>query len=95
MRTETQGPHPADPVGHQHEQQLSEAGDCERARRSSGRSGGCYFDADTGIDRAREIREYFIRDFSNWKEHDSYSRAFDPLVRGLKTGGSGAAAVEG
>jgi hypothetical protein len=30
------------------------------------------FDADTGKDSAREVREYFIPDFSNWKEHDSY-----------------------
>ena len=29
------------------------------------------FDADTGKDSAREIREYFIPDFSNWKNHDS------------------------
>jgi hypothetical protein len=42
------------------------------------------FDADTGIDSAREIREYFIPDFSNWKDHDSYQRAFERLVRGLK-----------
>jgi hypothetical protein len=42
------------------------------------------FDADTGIDSAREIREYFIPDFSNWKDHDSYSRAFERLVRDLK-----------
>ena len=34
------------------------------------------FDADTGKDSAREIREYFIPDFSNWKDHDSYQRAF-------------------
>src|SRR5207253_1697272 len=30
------------------------------------------FDADTGKDSAREIREYFIPDFSNWKDHDSF-----------------------
>jgi len=30
------------------------------------------FDGDTGKDSAREIREYFIPDFSNWKDHDSY-----------------------
>jgi hypothetical protein len=35
------------------------------------------FDADTGKDSAREIREYFIPDFSNWKDHDSYSKAFE------------------
>jgi hypothetical protein len=44
------------------------------------------FDADTGIDSAREIREYFVPDFSNWKDHDSYSRGFEKLVRDLKAG---------
>ncbi len=34
------------------------------------------FDADTGKDSAREIREYFLPDFSNWKDHDSYQKAF-------------------
>lgn len=42
------------------------------------------FDADTGIDSAREIREYFIPDFSNWKDHDSWQNAFDRLLRDLK-----------
>jgi hypothetical protein len=42
------------------------------------------FDADTGIDSAREIREYFVPDFSNWKDHDVYAKAFDLLVRSLK-----------
>jgi hypothetical protein len=42
------------------------------------------FDADTGIDSAREIREYFVPDFSNWKDHDSYSKAFDRLMGDLK-----------
>jgi hypothetical protein len=43
------------------------------------------FDADTGKDSAREIREYFIPDFSNWKDHDSYQAAFERLVTDLKT----------
>ena len=43
------------------------------------------FDADTGKDSAREIREYFIPDFSCSKEHDCYQKAFDRLVRDLKT----------
>ena len=43
------------------------------------------FDADTGKDSAREIREYFIPDFSNWKDHDSCQRAFQRLVSDLKT----------
>jgi hypothetical protein len=33
---------------------------------------------------AREIREYFIPDFSNWKDHDSYQAAFQRLVSDLK-----------
>ena len=46
------------------------------------------FDADTGKDSAREIREYFIPDFSNWKDHDSYQTAFQRLVKDLKAGAS-------
>jgi TIR domain/Pentapeptide repeats (8 copies) len=52
------------------------------------------FDADTGIDSAREIREYFVPDFSNWKDHDSYSRAFERLLRDLKAGPSDKAAAQ-
>ena len=47
------------------------------------------FDADIGVDSAREIREYFIPDFSNWKDHDSYQKAFQRLVKDLKAGASG------
>jgi uncharacterized protein YjbI with pentapeptide repeats len=42
------------------------------------------FDSDTGKDSAREIREYFIPDFSRWKQHDSYQHAFERLLRDLK-----------
>jgi uncharacterized protein YjbI with pentapeptide repeats len=42
------------------------------------------FDADTGKDSAREIREYFIPDFSNWKDHDAYKLAFDRLLKDLQ-----------
>lgn len=42
------------------------------------------FDADTGTDSAREIREYFIPDFSNWRDRDCYQRAFLALLRDLK-----------
>jgi uncharacterized protein YjbI with pentapeptide repeats len=42
------------------------------------------FDADTGKDSAREIREYFIPDFSNWKNHDSYQDAFQRLISDLQ-----------
>jgi hypothetical protein len=47
------------------------------------------FDADIGIDSAREIREYFIPDFSKWKNHDSYQTAFQRLVKDLKAGARG------
>ena len=42
------------------------------------------FDADTAKDSAREIREYFIPDFSNWKNHDAYEEAFKRLLKDLK-----------
>ena len=42
------------------------------------------FDADTGKDLAVELREYYIPDFSNWKEHDSFEREFEKLLRDLK-----------
>jgi hypothetical protein len=46
------------------------------------------FDADAGKDSAREIREYFIPDFSNWQDEDAYKVAFERLLRDLKaTGG--------
>jgi hypothetical protein len=41
------------------------------------------FDADTGKDSAREIREYFIPDFANWKDHDAYQRSFQRMLRDL------------
>lgn len=42
------------------------------------------FDADTGEDLAAEVRQYFIPDFSNWKDHDSFENAFNRLLRDLK-----------
>jgi hypothetical protein len=42
------------------------------------------FDADIGDDSAGEIREYFIPDFSNWENHDSYKQAFQRLLSDLK-----------
>ena len=44
------------------------------------------FDADTGKDMGREVREYFVPDFSAWKDHDAYRKAFDRLLRDLKAG---------
>ncbi len=52
------------------------------------------FDADTGKDSAREIREYFIPDFSNWKDLDSYSKAFERLLRDLNAGQSAGTNVD-
>jgi len=37
-----------------------------------------------GRDLGQEIRGYFIPDFSNWKDHDSYQKAFSRLVADLK-----------
>lgn len=43
------------------------------------------FDADRGEDTAREIREYFVPDFSTWKtDHDGYQRSFEKVVAALK-----------
>ena len=42
------------------------------------------FDADSGKDLAVELREYFIPDFSNWKEHDSFETAFARLLKDLR-----------
>ena len=45
------------------------------------------FDADTDKDSAREIREYFIPDFSKWKDHYSYQKALQKLLKDLKVEG--------
>ena len=44
------------------------------------------FDANRGKDSAREIREYYIPDFTRWKDHDQYQEEFKKLVRDLKKG---------
>jgi hypothetical protein len=44
------------------------------------------FDADRGKDSAREIREYYIPDFTKWKNHDQYQEEFKKLVMDLKKG---------
>jgi hypothetical protein len=43
------------------------------------------FDADTGKDSAREIREYYVPDFSMWKDHNLYQKEFERLLRDLKS----------
>ncbi len=42
------------------------------------------FYADLAEDLAEEIREYFIPDFSNWRDHNSFEAAFAWLLRDLK-----------
>ncbi len=42
------------------------------------------FDADSGKDLAVELREYFIPDFSHWKEHDPFDAAFARLLKDLR-----------
>jgi len=49
------------------------------------------FDADEGRDLAVEIRGYYIPDFSDWKNHDSYAKEFQNLLRDLRAEGSKAA----
>jgi hypothetical protein len=43
------------------------------------------FDTDIGKDSAVEIREYFIPDFTNWKDDNAFEAAFARLLRDLKT----------
>lgn len=42
------------------------------------------FDADTGRDMAVEVREYHIPDFSNWRNKDSFEKAYQRLLDDLK-----------
>ena len=41
------------------------------------------FDADTGRDMAREIREYYIPSFNNWKDENAFSDSVSRLVNAL------------
>lgn len=42
------------------------------------------FDADTGKDLAVEVREYFIPDFSNWKDDGTFEQSLKRLLDALK-----------
>lgn len=44
----------------------------------------CAFDADSGRDMAREIREYYIPDFSDWNNSASFDNAFERLINDLR-----------
>jgi len=41
-------------------------------------------DPETGTDLAAEIREHYVPDFRDWKNHDSFEKAFAQLLEGLK-----------
>jgi hypothetical protein len=41
------------------------------------------FDADTGRDLAREVREYFIPDFSNWHDEQAFNKEVNKLANAL------------
>ena len=45
------------------------------------------FVADFGEDLAQEIREYYLPDFSDWKNHAAYQQAFERLMKGFESGG--------
>lgn len=42
------------------------------------------FDTDTVTELSAEVRSYYIPDFTNWKDHDSYKKVFSRLLRDLK-----------
>jgi uncharacterized protein YjbI with pentapeptide repeats len=41
-------------------------------------------DSLSGKDLAEEVRQYFIPDFSNWKDHDQFEAAFSRLLKNLR-----------
>lgn len=41
-------------------------------------------DADEGRDLAQEIREYYIPDFSDWKNHDTFAKEFAKLRKDMQ-----------
>lgn len=49
------------------------------------------FDADGGKDLGVELREFYIPDFSHWKDHDRFEAEFKKLLRDLKAEGNPAA----
>ena len=42
------------------------------------------FDADSGMDLAVELRQYYIPDFSKWKDHDAFEAEFLKLFNALQ-----------
>jgi len=63
-------------------------GDSTLSAQAHGPTNRCWFapeEMNSGRD-PHEIREYFIPDFSNWEDRDSYQTAFQRLVKDLKAG---------
>jgi hypothetical protein len=46
-------------------------------------------DADSGTDLAREIRSYYIPDFSNWADADEFEIQLAKVIKALQAGSSG------
>lgn len=42
------------------------------------------FDGDGGEDLAFELAQYYVPDFSNWKDHDAFESEFAKLIRDLR-----------
>jgi len=42
------------------------------------------FEGDGAEDLAFELGKFYIPDFSNWKDHDSFEKEFDRLLRDLR-----------
>jgi hypothetical protein len=53
------------------------------------------FDADSGKDLGVEIREYFIPDFSKWRQPESFEAALGRLLDDLRASDGNAAATPG
>lgn len=49
------------------------------------------FDADRGSDSARETRSYFIPDFSEWHDEESFKSSLARLLRDLRDQSAGVA----
>lgn len=45
-----------------------------------------WFDADFGRDLAAAVRDYYIPDFSGWRDPDVFRRGFEQLLRALRAG---------
>ena len=41
-------------------------------------------DSDTGKDMAVEVREYYVPDFTTWKDHDRFEAEYKKLLRDLQ-----------